>query len=144
MIVTTILLTIVSGCTARPSAAFHILRMTFPADMSGPLPIAALPIVLIDSTGLVTGLREALLGPNDSGLPGVTARPGDPKTLVVTWIGGACDDRVTMNLHGPQSALQLSIETSSPGGCRLVGIGRSVALDLTVAVRPEVVGLTTH
>jgi hypothetical protein len=146
LIVTTILLTIVSGCTAsaRPSAEIRTFHMTFPAEMSGPLSIAALPVALVDHTGLVAGLRQALLSPNDSGATGVTGRPGDPTTLVVSWTGGACDDRVSMNLDGPQTAPQLSIETSSRDGCRLDGIGRSVALDLTVAVSPEAVSLTTH
>lgn len=144
--VTTIVLTIVSGCTASatPSAGIRTFQMTFPAEVSGPLPIVPLPVVLVDHTGLVAGLRQALLGPNDSGATGVTGRPGDPKTLLVTWTGGACDDHVSMNLDGPRTAPQLSIATSSRDGCRLVGIGRSVALDLTVAVRPEAVSLTTR
>jgi len=56
---------------------------------------------------LVAGLRQALLSPNYSGAAGVTGRPGDPTTLVVTWTGGACGDRASMNLDGRQTALQL-------------------------------------
>ncbi len=55
-----------------------------------------MPISLVDQAGLVSGIG---LAADQSTSPGVEAIPGEPKTLRVSWVGGPCDDRVTLVLN---------------------------------------------
>ena len=123
------------GC----SSGGRTFQLTFPAEHNT-LTIDPLPISFVDNTGLVVGLRQAPASPN--WLPGVAALPEEQTALVITWIGGACDQHVSMTSEGTSDALRVAIQTSKAGGCRLLGVGRSVVLDLTHVVRPEDVTLS--
>lgn len=136
-----------SGCTTAPSPEpqARTFQLIYPGEPDAPLHVAPLPMALIDRSGLVQALRVAGPGPGGQGWrDGVAAVPDNPTRLVLTWVGGACDDRVSMILDGTQSSMQVAINTTATGGCRAVGIGRSVELDLSVAVRPEDVRLTAR
>ena len=87
-----------------------------------------LPVTVKDSTGLLAGASAAL---EQSASEGATAVPGQPKRIRVTWIGGACDQTATMQMSTNGAGLQLTVETFVPrGNCRLIGIGRTVELEL--------------
>jgi hypothetical protein len=113
-------------------------EVTFPARNNGGLGIDALPVRLVDSTGLIIGFQQASPGPDQRGwLEGVAVFPGDPPALVFTWLGGACDRDVSMTVGGTASSLLVTIQTNrEAGGCRLVGITRSVLLELNAVVDP--------
>ena len=134
-VVAAMVLTVV-GCTSGGGGTF---QLTFPGEHET-LTIAPLPVSLVDNSGLVAGFRQAPASPN--WVPGVAAIPEGQTALVITWIGGACDRHVSMTSEGTSSALRVAIQTSKAGGCRLVGIGRSVELVLNRAVRAEDVTLS--
>jgi len=131
----------VSVTAAGCSSGGGTFQLTFPAEHET-LTINPLPVALVDKTGLVAGFRLAPASPNWA--PGVTALPGDETALVITWVGGACDQHVSMTSEGTSSALRVAVQTSKAGGCRLLGVGRSVELVLTRAVRPGDVTLSEH
>jgi hypothetical protein len=54
--------------------------------------IAALPVVLHDGTGLVSGIGLAMQAMED----GVRNPAGNQRLLVVSWLGGACDRSVSL------------------------------------------------
>jgi hypothetical protein len=118
------------------SDSSRTFTLTFPASHTT-LAIAPLPVTLVDHAGLVVAIHE--VPPNRPELvrsDGVTALPEHPSSLVARWIGGACDKAVAITLDGTTSALRLAIATTDGGGCRLVGLGRSIVLDLTAVIPP--------
>ena len=68
--------------------------------------VKALPISLIDQTGLVTALAVA---PDAAPGEGVEAVPGSETSLRVHWDGDPCDDHVTMVLVDIGATYQLTI-----------------------------------
>ena len=65
----------------------------------------AVPISLIDQTGLVTGMTQAATAAAE----GVSAVPGEPNVLRASWPGGACDDRATLVLNKLGAGYELAI-----------------------------------
>lgn len=122
------------GC----SAGARTFQLTFPAEHEQ-IAIDALPVSLTDTSGLVVGFHPA---PPGAWNTGVAALPEDKSALVITWVGGACDSHVSLTTQGTASALQVAIQTSTSGGCRLLGVGRSVELALNGVVHSENVSLS--
>ena len=135
-ILATAIVVALAATTASCSTGTRTFQLTFPGNDSGPLAIAPLPVELIDHARIVIDFREGEPTPGGPAA-GATALAGNAKAVVVTWIGGACDDHVSIDLDGSQNAPHLTIATSSADGCRLLGVGRSVVIDLNVAIRPE-------
>jgi hypothetical protein len=79
------------------------LTAEYPAAASGE---KALPISLIDQTGLVTALAVAPDAPEGQGVESV---PGSETSLRVRWDGDPCDDHVTMVLVDIGATYQLTI-----------------------------------
>ena len=88
--------------------------------------IAPLPVVLDDRTGLVAGMALSTPTIED----GVTNPAGDERSLLVSWLGGACDHRVWMLFERADSGFRLAMRTERATGCILMGIGRAVLLPL--------------
>lgn len=125
--------------TAGCSSGSRTFDVTFPAE-NQTLTIEPLPVSLVDNSGLVSGFR--LASPNPNWPEGVQAVPGDQTALVITWVGGACDQAVSMTSDGASNALRVAVKTSSVGGCRLLGVGRGLELDFNHAVRAQDVTLS--
>jgi len=91
------------------------LAAEYPAAASGE---KALPISLIDQTGLVTSLAVA---PDAPAGQGVEAVPGSETALRVHWDGVPCDDRVTMVLVDIGATYQLTIHDHPQFAAGLTG-----------------------
>ena len=62
----------------------------------------------------------------------------DPAVIVVTWMGGMCDARTTLTVEpGIDTILIREATEQRPGGCRLAGITRSVAIRFDPPLPPE-------
>ncbi|HEX5825530.1 MAG TPA: hypothetical protein VFY18_13810 [Candidatus Limnocylindrales bacterium] len=126
---------VVAACALMPS---HGLQATIPATAT----IAALPVSLDDETGLVLGIASpAPIDIQDNHVAGV---PGRPNALAIGWLGGACDHAVHFRLVRDGDRLWLDQRVDASDRCILVGISRSVVIELSVPVDPNsvVVGWT--
>ena len=93
-------------------------------------------MVVIDRVGLLTGAGP---GPVEQGLEGIHALDGRPSQLVVAWLGGACDFNTTFTLDGTPPGYTITEQTSRAYGCRLIGVGRAIVLQLTQPIEPAIV-----
>lgn len=130
-----ILLVAIGACSAGP----RTYEVTYPATAA----LAALPVELVDHTGLVTGLVTTSTLPPEAAADwreGVRNAAGRPDTLVVDWMGGMCDRRATFTMDVIPGGYRITMLTDTASSCLLAGIGRGVLISLT---RP-VVGETVH
>jgi hypothetical protein len=61
--------------------------------------------------------------------------PGREDAVLLTWIGGACDDRAIVTIDRDGERYRITVEAQvSAKGCRPVGIIRTLLLTLTEPV----------
>lgn len=117
------------GCAwfgPQPDGAFSLV-------MPGRELVDPLAVDVIDRTGTVT----AVLVAEGRFQEGVEAVPADPAMLVVTWMGGMCDIRTTLTLEATLDTMRISEATETrPGGCRMAGIMRSIAVRFDPPLAP--------
>jgi len=125
------------GCGPQGGSTFEAAF----AEQDGGVKIAALPVVLVDTTGLVVGMQVA---DNPDGLNGVHASRGFGNGVVVTWLGGACEKKVTLTLAAAYAGYTVNIDTEPNfpgGGCSSVGIGRGVTITFRSPIAAEQITL---
>ena len=92
---------------------------------------AQLPVAMTDATGLVTGISEAAVESATTGNdPAVRADEDDPDALILTWLGGACDQDTAV-WFGPQHGayvLNLAIHEKSGTGCPASAVPRGLRI----------------
>ena len=109
---------------------------TFSVVMPGREQVDPLTVDVLDGTGTVKAVIVA-----EGRFPeGVVAAPADPGTLIVTWMGGMCDTRTTLTLETTLDTMQIGASTERrPGGCRAMGVMRSIAIRFDPPLAPEFV-----
>jgi len=93
-----------------------------------------------DASGLV---RDIALDPPDA-RPGpvVAVAPGQPNGLDVTWAGGVCDDRTTIDIAAAGAGLVVTVRTHQPDRpCDAMAIQRVIRLQLAQPIAPGMVAL---
>jgi hypothetical protein len=106
---------------------------TFSVVMPGREHIDPLAVDVLDRTGTVTAVIVA----EGQFQEGVVAAPADPATLIVTWMGGLCDTRTTLTLETTLDTMQIGAATETrPGGCRAMGVMRSIAIRFDPPLAP--------
>jgi hypothetical protein len=115
-------------------------QTTLPGAADGPPP---LPVVLVDRTGLVTGIGQPPVGggigmvEGVSNLPGL---PGQPDMLLVNFTSGACTERAELLFERASSGYRLRLGVvDRPGACDGIGFGRLLAIALVGAVDARLV-----
>jgi hypothetical protein len=112
-----------------PAAEFEVVLVE-------PIEARRLPVQVRDSTGFVRMVEAGQAGlaqvPEFEGRGGVANPPGRQDQLVVVWVGGACDERVRLDVsRGGEGRLHLELATDvAPGGCDALGVQRSLTLSL--------------
>jgi len=115
---------VVGAACLAPSGTLFETTVTMP-DGSYPMPVA-----LRDQTGLVVAIEPAL----DESAAGknlfVGPDPADPRSVLVTWFGGACDNDVAMSLTRAEGIHFLFLDTHGKLGlgCPALGLTRGVAI----------------
>jgi hypothetical protein len=98
----------------------------------------AVPVSITDTTGTVVSAGFVASGNPD----GVANLPGDPATLLITWLGGMCDARFDVLIEPRGGGLVVQhLTTRRGGGCLLAGIGRTLQLGFSVPVPADSVEL---
>ena len=119
---------LVAGCALLPPDG---LQVTLPAvDTIDPL-----PVTVVDNAGIVVGAAPgegSFL--DDETAVAIEAVPGRDDAVWVNWLGGACDDRVTITIDPEGDQFRVATRTQPDVtilACPAVGIFRSVLLELT-------------
>jgi hypothetical protein len=92
---------------------------------------APLPIVMTDATGLVTGISEGGVEPATMGNdPAVRADQDVPNALILTWLGGACDQDTAVRFQVLNGAyvLNLAIHETFGIGCPASAVPRGLRI----------------
>jgi hypothetical protein len=125
-----------AGCSLLPPPAG--IQLTIPATGE----VRALPVTVVDHAGIVRDAAPGELpdeGPGGVG-PGtsVQAVPGRDDAVLVTWVGGSCDDRAIVAIDETGGRYAVTVRTeSSATGCDAAGRFRAVLLSLVGPVAPD-------
>lgn len=105
----------------------------------------ALPISLVDQTGLVTAIAAA---PDASAAADVESVPDRANELRISWLGGECDDRVTMVLVNIGAVYQLAIHNHPQFAagltCTAAGVPRIVDISFNRHLAPDTLTLSVQ
>src|SRR5262245_22323897 len=126
------------GCRSDASASGPEFTTAYPAATAGDLP---LPMTLIDQTGLVAAIVPAPNAAGGSEPSSVGTVPGTPNALRVQWLGGVCDDRVTLVFNAIGATDQLAIhnhlQITAGALCPAAGILRTLDIGFNRHLDPE-------
>jgi hypothetical protein len=127
-----VLLMIVAAACLAPAGTRFETTITQP-DGSYPK-----PVVLGDQTGLVTAIESAT-GDTADGFE-LIARP-DPENgnaVIITWVGGACEDEVALSLYRSGEAFRLHLDVRGGpgigGGCPAIALTRGLRIQFSEPV----------
>lgn len=113
----------VVACGPPAGRLFHTTLTT--PDGSYPL-----PVTLGDQTDLVVSIEPGPTEPFPDVEPSVRSDPADPKAMIVTWLGGACEDESVVVIHPNSNGYDMAV--SPRGGlfasCPAVGILRAIRI----------------
>lgn len=128
---------VLAGCSLLPPPAG--IQLTIPATGE----VRALPVTVVDHAGIVRDAAPGELPDKVVAGPGtweasVQAVAGRDDAVLVTWVGGSCDDRaiVTIDETGGRYAVTVRTESSATE-CDAAGRFRAVLLSLVGPVAPD-------
>jgi hypothetical protein len=132
---------LIAGCGLWPST-FHV---AFPASAEpGTVALAEEPVEVYDFSGTIAGVVVAAT--DGTGLGGEGRGRIDDETIILEWIGGACESRVRILVNTDDDGYRIRIhpEPSLLGliGCPAIGIARAVRLQLHGSAHPERIVVT--
>jgi hypothetical protein len=127
---------IVAACLPPAGRVFQTtLLHTSPSNPSGDHP---LPVTLGDQTDLVVGI-EPTEGDERGGLePLVQSDPADPNALILSWLGGMCDNDAAVSFQpsGSGYALHLQVHQKLGFGCPAAGLLRGLRITTSEPIPP--------
>jgi hypothetical protein len=125
---------LVAGCSLLPLPAGIQLSLPAAGDV-GPH-----PVTVVDHAGIVRAATPGgpTTGPGAGPGPAFDLVPGRDDQVLVTWIGGECDDRTIVTIDPDAGRYRVHIDPqSSATSCSAVGVIRTVLLTLDQAVAPD-------
>lgn len=113
----------VAACVPPAGRLFHTTLTTPDGSYS-------LPVTLGDQTNLVVGLEPGPTEPFPDVEPTVRSDPADPKAMILTWVGGACEDESVVVFHSAGGRYDLAVSPRGGlfGSCPAIGILRAVRI----------------
>ena len=114
-----------AGCGSDNEPGARAIDGVFPP--TGELP--QLPFRLSDQTGLIRAITVVEADDVPEGISQVTGRDD---ALHLEWLGGMCDRRVLVVFEQQADGAAFTVDTEADfGGCRLMGVQRSLAIEFT-------------
>lgn len=131
-----IVLTIsLAACQIGADPSFEV-RLPSPGEGISPL-----DVVVVDHAGVVPDVEGVATADWNEGI----SRSDRPGQMIVGWLGGLCDARTTLSVASDAGTLTIREATESTGsGCLLMGVPRSVGLDLNWDFAPETIRLVSE
>jgi hypothetical protein len=119
---------IVAAC--QPPAGRVFQATLLHTSLSNPGGDYPLPVTLLDQADLVVGIEPADGDTQGGPDPFVQVDPADPKALVLTWLGGLCDNDAVVSLSptGSGYTLRLEVHQKLGLGCSAVGLLRGLRI----------------
>lgn len=130
--------------TACGPPAGTLFRTTL-ASADGSYPM---PVTLGDTTGLVVSIESVVLEdwPGFDG-PRVTGDPANPHVLVLSWLGGACEDETVIGFWPDEERYGMYVAPRGGpglfGGCVGIGLVRAIRITLSAPVAPELISFAS-
>jgi hypothetical protein len=112
---------------------------TFNVTMPGRELVQPTSVVVIDQTGLMLSVELPAVNVLPNRANQFRALEGDPAVLIVTWVGGMCDDQTELVFERTPGGFRFVERTDRTGGCRLAGIGRTLAVRFSAPLSPDLV-----
>jgi hypothetical protein len=132
-----LVLAIVAAACLPPAGTLFKTTVVQP-DGSYPLPVA-----LGDQTGLVTAIEPIVADGSGSFELAVKADPDNANALILTWIGGACDDDVAIALARSESGFSLFLDTKAGfGACMALGLFRAIRIRVSEPIAADSIAVT--
>jgi len=131
---------VLAGVAACSGSGPPTFTTTFPAP-TGDEGLEAMPVSLVDQTGLVTGIAPAS-GPVEH--QGVRQAPGVANAVRVEWLGGPCDDRATLVFGDIGSGYEVAVHNDHPivpVTCPAGTIGRALTITFNGPIDPTQVSV---
>ena len=132
---------IVAACGGSPAG---VLFQTTVANADGTYPM---PVTLGDTTGLVTSIEAVVLRDWPGDGPTVQVDPTNPNALVLSWMGGACEDETVVGFWPVEGKFGMYVAprggVSFFGGCPAIGVLRAVRIHLSAPVDPALISFTS-
>jgi hypothetical protein len=127
-------------------AACDLARVTGPRQWMDSAQLAAggtYVVAVRDTSGRIDNVE---IDPADAGpVPdAVSNPPGQPNVLLVSWTGGACDERTDVDIAATGPGLGITIRTTVANrDCDAIGIGHVLRLTSSQPLPPAAVQVTT-
>lgn len=106
-----------------------------------------MPVTLGDTTGLVVSIEAVILEDWPGDGPMVTGDPADPNALILSWLGGACEDETVVGFWPIEDRFGMYVAPRGApglgGGCPAIGLLRAVRLRLSSPVAPELISFSS-
>ena len=120
-------------------------RVSSPRDWTDTAVTTAGETVTVNVHDTSGRIDNAEVDPTDVGQVGGMLNPtGQPKVLVVPWVGGACDKTTAIDIAAAGSGLSITISTTvAPGECDAIGVGHVLRLTGLEDLPASLVTVTT-
>ena len=107
----------------------------------------SMPVTLGDTTGLVVSIEPIDLDTWPGDDPMVTVDPANPNALLLSWMGGACEDETVVGFWPVDDRYGMYVAPRGGpaifGGCPAIGLLRAVRITLSAPVAPELISFSS-
>lgn len=123
------LLALLASCQT-PAGTLYMTTLSQPDGSN------QLPVTLGDETGLVTGIEPAMGTLPPSNEAHLEAVPNEPRSFIVSWFGGACDNDVAVAFqrHEANFILHVRMHKKVGLGCTGNALLRALRIGLSEPV----------
>jgi hypothetical protein len=134
------ILAIVLVACGPPAGRLFQTTLVYP-DGSHPL-----PVTLGDRTDLVVGIEPAARQPSAGVDPSVRSDPADSAVLIVSWLGGGCEDEAVVAFWPDDDGYWLTVASRDRpglgGGCPAIGLPRALRIKTSEPVALDLISVT--
>ena len=103
----------------------------------------SMPVTLGDTTGLAVSIEATIDAEWRGDDPMVTADPRNPNALILSWVGGACEQETVVGFWPVEDRYGMYVAPRGGpglfGGCPAIGLLRAVRITLSKNVAPELI-----
>lgn len=121
-----------TGCSVPPPPSG--IQLVLPARPE----VRALPVTVVDHADVISDAAPAEIPADAPWETTIRAVDGRDDAVLLTWMGGACDDRAIVTVDEVGARYRVTVKTEMSGmGCTAVGVFRAVLLTLAKPIEPD-------
>jgi hypothetical protein len=119
----------------------------FRASLTTPDGSYSMPVTLGDQTGMVVSMEAGRPDMHAGPEAIVSAHPAEPNVLLVSWMGGACEQETIVGFWPDGQRYGMYVATRGGpglgGGCPAIAISRSIRIILSAPIAVDQIYITT-